>query len=122
MEHEFVFGHGKICYLEIPSSNIARSAAFFETIFNWKIRTGNDGSVAFDDGVNGVSGVWLLGRKPSTSGIMISIMVDDAAAILELITANGGKVVTPIGRHFPEITASFTDPSGNLWSIYQHRG
>jgi predicted enzyme related to lactoylglutathione lyase len=122
MENEFVFGHGKICYIEIPSSNIARSAAFFETVFNWKIRARDDGSVSFDDGVNGVSGVWLLGRKPSTSGIMISIMVDDAAATLEQITANGGKVVTPIGRHLPEITASFTDPTGNLWSIYQHRG
>ena len=123
MEHEFVFGHGKICYIEIPSSNIAKSAAFFSAVFNWKIRTRDDGSVSFDDGVNGVSGVWLLGRKPSTSGgMLISIMVDDAAATLELITANGGKIVEPIGRYFPEITARFTDPSGNLWSVYQHRG
>ena len=123
MEYEPVFGHGKICYIEIPSSNIERSAAFYSAVFNWTIRTGDDSSVSFDDGVNGVSGVWLLGRKPSASvGMLISIMVDDAVATLELITANGGKIVEPIGRHSPEITARFTDPTGNLWAIYQHRG
>lgn len=123
MEHEFVFGHGKICYIEVPSSNIEKSAAFYSKVFNWKIRTRDDGTVSFDDSVNGVSGVWLLGRKPSTSvGMLISIMVDDAAATLELITANGGKIVEKVGRHSPEITARFTDPTGNLWSIYQHGG
>ena len=123
MSNEPVFGHGKICYIEIPSSNIARSAEFYSTVFNWTTRTDNDGNVTFDDGVNGVSGTWLLGRKPSASvGMLISIMVDDAEVTLDLITANGGKIVEPIGRHAPEITARFTDPTGNLWSIYQHRG
>jgi len=87
------------------------------------MRTRDDGTVSFDDGVGGVSGVWRLGRKAVTSAdMLISIMVDDAVATLELITANGGKVIEPIGRHLPEITARFTDPSGNLWGIYQHRG
>jgi len=123
MNNEPIFGHGKICYIEVPSSNIAKSAAFFSTVFNWTMRTRDDGSVSFDDGVGGVSGVWRLGRKASTSAdMLISIMVDDAAATLELITANGGKVTEPIGRHLPEITARFTDPTGNLWGIYQHRG
>jgi uncharacterized protein len=123
MNYEPVFGHGKICYIEIPSSNIARSADFYSKVFNWSIRTDGDGSVSFDDGVNGVSGMWLLGRKPSAAvGMLISIMVDDAVTTLELITANGGKIIEPIGRHAPEITARFTDPTGNLWAIYQHRG
>ena len=123
MNNEPIFGHGKICYIEIPSSNIAKSAEFYNTVFNWEIRTRDDGTVSFDDGVGGVSGVWLLGRKPITSvGMLVSIMVDDAVATLELITANGGKIVEPIGRHLPEITARFTDPTGNLWGIYQHRG
>jgi predicted enzyme related to lactoylglutathione lyase len=55
-------------------------------------------------------------------GLIISIMVDDAEATLMAITANGGTIVQPIGKDFPEITASFTDPAGNLWGIYQHRG
>src|ERR1700743_3403671 len=100
MEHEPTFGHGKICYIEVPSSNIAKSAAFFSTVFNWTTRTRDDGTVSFDDGVGGVSGAWRLGRKAVTSAdMLISIMVDDAAATLELITANGGRIVEPIGRH-----------------------
>jgi len=123
MSNEPIFGHGKICYIEIPSSSIAKSAAFFSAVFNWQIHTRDDGSVSFDDGAGCVSGVWRLGRKAVTSAdMLVSIMVDDAAATLELITANGGKVVEPIGRHLPEITARFTDPTGNLWGIYQHRG
>ena len=123
MNYEPVFGHGKICYIEIPSSNIAKSAEFYSKVFNWSIRTDDDNNVSFDDGVNGVSGMFLLGRKPAvTVGMLISIMVDDAEATLQLITANGGKIVEPIGRNVPEITARFTDPTGNLWAIYQHRG
>ena len=123
MNNEPIFGHGKICYIEVPSSNIERSATFFSTVFNWTIRTRDDGTVSFDDGVCGVSGAWRLGRKAVTSAdMLISIMVDDAAVTLELIAANGGKIVEPIGRHLPEITARFTDPTGNLWGIYQHRG
>ena len=46
-------------------------------------------------------------------------MVEDAAATLGLITANGGKIVQPIGQDAPEITARFRDPGGNVLGIYQ---
>jgi predicted enzyme related to lactoylglutathione lyase len=48
-------------------------------------------------------------------------MVDDAAAILDLIVASGGKIVQPIGSDAPEITARFSDPSGNVIGLYEHR-
>jgi len=50
------FGHGKICYLEIPATDIARSADFYTPAFNWSLRTRGDGTTAFDDGVGEVSG------------------------------------------------------------------
>ena len=31
-------GNGKICYLEIPASDIQRSAEFYRAVFGWKIR------------------------------------------------------------------------------------
>jgi predicted enzyme related to lactoylglutathione lyase len=117
------FGNGKICYIEIPADDIAASAAFFEKTFGWHIRKDNQGNASFDDGVGQVSGMWVTGRKPATEpGIIISIMVDDAEATVKAIAVNGGTIVQPIGKDFPEITAAFTDPAGNLWSIYQHRG
>jgi hypothetical protein len=40
--------------------------------------TRGDGSLAFDDTVNEVSGTWVLNRKPHTeSGLLIYIMVDE---------------------------------------------
>jgi len=114
------YGNGKICYLEMPATDIARSAEFYRKVFGWNIRQRNDGHIAFDDGVGEVSGAWVLGRPPSTTpGVLFYIMVDDAAAMVESIVANGGEIVQPIGGDAPEITARFRDPGGNVIGIYQ---
>jgi predicted enzyme related to lactoylglutathione lyase len=116
------FGHGKICYLEIPASDIDASASFFEKVFGWHVRKRGDGSTAFDDGVGQVSGTWLLNKKPATNPeIIIHIMVDNMDSTLESVVANGGKIVQPVGAHLPEITAQFSDPAGNVFGLYQHR-
>jgi uncharacterized protein len=117
-------GNGKICYVEIPALDIARSAEFYKRVFNWNIRSrpfpNTDGHVAFDDSVNEVSGTWVLGRPPSTTpGLLIYIMVASVAATLDLVVANGGEVVQPIGADAPEITARFRDPGGNVIGLYQ---
>jgi uncharacterized protein len=53
----------------------------------------------------------VTGRPPlSEPGILIYIMVDSVAALLETIVAHGGQVVQPIGVDAPEITARFRDP------------
>lgn len=115
------FGNGKICYLEIPALSAETSSSFYAATFGWKLRRRPDG-ISFDDGVNEVSGVWVLNRPPaSLPGIVISIMVDDAVATVDLITKNGGEIVKPINPAEPEITAHFRDPAGNILGIYQHR-
>jgi predicted enzyme related to lactoylglutathione lyase len=116
------FGNGKICYLEIPAIDIATSAAFYTAVFGWKVRRRGDGSIAFDDGVGEVSGTWVIGRKPATeANLLVHIMVDDAAATIDSIVARGGKLIQPIGKDAPEITATFSDPAGNVFGLYQHR-
>jgi hypothetical protein len=42
-------GNGKICYLEIPASDVARSPAFYQAIFGWRLRKRGNGKTAFDD-------------------------------------------------------------------------
>ena len=111
---------GKICYLEIPATDIAISSAFYKEVFGWTTRTRDNGSIAFDDAVGEVSGTWVLGRPPSTSpGLLIYVMVDSVEAALKLVTENGGKIVQPIGADAPEITARFRDPGGNVIGLYQ---
>jgi uncharacterized protein len=112
--------NGKICYLEIPATDIARSSDFYQKVFGWNVRRRGDGSLAFDDGVGEVSGTWRVGRPPTTeAGLLFYIMVDDAATTIDVIVANGGTIVQPIGRDAPEITARFLDPGGNLIGIFQ---
>ena len=114
------FGNGKISYIQIPAKDIARSADFYGRVFGWNIRKRNDGSMAFDDIVNEVSGTWVLGRPPSSEpGLLIYIMVDDVAATVEKVLANGGEVVQAIGADAPEITARFRDPGGNVLGLFQ---
>lgn len=116
------FGNGKICYVEMPATDVKRSADFYQRVFGWNIRKRGDRSTSFDDTVGEVSGTWVLGRSPASQpGLLFYIMVDDVAATVDTIVANGGKIVQPIGADAPEITARFSDPAGNVIGLYQQR-
>ncbi len=114
------YGNGKICYVEIPSTDIAASAAFYQKVFGWEIRKRGDGRTAFDDGVGQVSGAWVTGRPAQGApGLLVYVMVDSAEKTVELIKSNGGTIVQDIGADAPEITARFKDPAGNILGVYQ---
>ena len=114
------YANGKICYIEMPTTDIARSAEFYQRVFGWNVRQRGNGSTAFDDAVGEVSGTWVVGRPPSTSpGLLVYVMVDSVAATIEAVVANGGEIVQPIGADAPEITARFRDPGGNVLGLYQ---
>ncbi len=113
--------NGKICYIELPATDIARSADFYRRVFAWNVRKRGDGSTAFDDTTGAVSGAWVLGRAPAAKpGLLVYIMVDSVAATVDAVVANGGEIVQPIGADAPEITARFRDPSGNVIGLYQN--
>jgi predicted enzyme related to lactoylglutathione lyase len=114
--------NGKICYIEMPATDIACSADFNRRVFGWNIRKRGDGSTSFDDTTSEVSGAWVLGRPPGAKpGLLFYVMVDSVAAALDAIIANGGKIVQPIGADSPEITVRFSDPAGNVIGLYQQR-
>jgi predicted enzyme related to lactoylglutathione lyase len=112
--------NGKICYLEIPATDVRRSSEFYEKVFGWRIRRRGDGSIAFDDTTGEVSGTWALGRPPASApGLLFYIMVDSVEASAAAVVAQGGEIVQPIGMDAPEITARFRDPAGNVIGLYQ---
>ena len=113
-------GNGKICYVEIPATDVARSIEFYQKVFGWNVRRRGDGQAAFDDGVGEVSGTWVTNRPPSREpGLLLYIMVDSVAETIEAIVAQGGQVVQSVGADAPEITARFRDPGGNVIGLYQ---
>src|SRR6202521_484474 len=109
---------GKICYVEIPATDVRRSAQFYKRAFGWQIRQRGDGSTAFDDTVNEVSGTWVLGRPPADKpGLMVYIMVASAAAAVDAVVSAGGEIVQPVDPHGSEVVATFRDPAGNVIGI-----
>lgn len=116
------YANGKICYIEIPATDIERSSDFYKRVFGWTIRKRGDGSTAFDDTTGEVSGAWVLGRAPSSApGFLFYVMVDSVAATIDAIIANKGEIAQPLGADAPEITARFRDPAGNVIGLYQQR-
>jgi predicted enzyme related to lactoylglutathione lyase len=112
--------NGKICYVEIPATDVTCSADFYSKVFGWNIRQRGDGATAFDDAVGQVSGSWVTGRSPAAQpGFMIYIWVDSVAETVEAVMANGCEIAQPIGADAPEITARFRDPAGNVVGLYQ---
>src|SRR5258706_13991364 len=100
------FANGKICYIEMPTTDIARSSNFYKQDFGWNIRKRGDGSISFDDTVGEGSGAWVIGRPPgATPGLLIHVMVDSVAATLDAIFANGGDIGQSIGADTPATAA-----------------
>ena len=113
---------GKICYIEIPATDIDRSARFYTAVFGWKVRLRGDGARAFDDTTGAVSGSWVLGRTPARdTGLLTYIMVDSLDATLRKIADAGGETVAPPATISPagDAFATFRDPAGNLFGLYQ---
>jgi predicted enzyme related to lactoylglutathione lyase len=112
--------NGKICYLEIPATEVARSARFYEEVFGWGMRRRGDGATAFDDTTGQVSGAFVTGRPPSAeAGLLVYVMVDSVHDAVAAVVAAGGEIVQPVGADAPELTARFRDPGGNVVGLYQ---
>src|SRR5260370_37887576 len=104
---------GKICSIEIPARDIKQSAEFYQRAFGWQTRQRGDGSTAFDDTVNEVSGTWVLGRPIAAEpGLMVYIMVGSAAAAVEAIVSAGGQIGQPVEPSPLAERASFADATG----------
>lgn len=118
-----VLRSGKICYIELPATDIPRSARFYREAFGWRTRERGDGAMAFDDTAGQVSGTWVLDRPPTKEpGLTVYIMVADASAALAAVIAAGGGVARPVDPDGPEVFAWFSDPAGNVLGIYQQPG
>ncbi len=117
------YRNGKICYIEIPATDVACSAEFYSRAFGWSVRQRGDGSTAFDDSTNEVSGAWVTGRRIQTDpGIVVYIMVADIEAGMKAVTDAGGQIVLAADLAAEVVFAHFRDPAGNIMGMYQALG
>ena len=91
---ELNFAHGKICYIIIPSNDPHESARFYTDVFGWTTRAHDDGTLAFDDAVGQVSGMWVTDRRAvEDPGAEVHIMVKSADETERMIVEHGGTLV-----------------------------
>ena len=116
----FLMSKNTVCHIEIDVTDLIRSLAFYEVVFDWKFRPFMDTMVAFgagDDHVGGLSKVDVVrpGKSPS-----IWISVDDIDETLTKAQKAGGKVVSA-KSDVPTVgfSAIFSDLDGSEIGIVQ---
>lgn len=106
--------HGRIEYVELPSTDVGRSAAFYEGVFGWSsdVATGS-----FE--LPGTIGRWATDRPPSPSaGPLLWISTDQLGVALQRVEAHGGVVrVAPWCDHGERWLAEIDDPEGNRLGV-----
>ena len=111
---------GSICHIEIASTDLAKSRAFYSAIFGWAIQDNAPFSEYWFFKAGDTSGAFTLGAKPSDNGPILVLAVEDIPSTLEQIEMAGGSKLTEkteIGGNMGYY-AYFKDPSGNKLGIW----
>jgi len=119
-ERRHLFGHGRLSYIQIPASNVQRSAQFYASVFGWIVRGGSDDHLSFTDATGDMTGAWITGRALCQEpGILPYIYVHGIDAMVERIRASGGEIVKPPYQEGNLWVATFRDLAGNVIGIWQ---
>jgi predicted enzyme related to lactoylglutathione lyase len=104
--------HGQIGYLQLPAVDIARSAAFYETVFDWAVDHGG-----FE--APGMIGQWTTDLPVATEGgPVVWICADNLYPTLERVREAGGVVLDrPQLDGGERWLTEITDPAGNRVGI-----
>lgn len=113
------FKHEKINYIELPSSDLEKTKAFYGGVFGWSFQNFGEEYVAFSGaGLDG--GFFLADLSSSTVNgaalvVLYSVSLEQT---LEKVAQAGGEVVKDIfsfpgGRRF-----HFTDLTGNELAVW----
>lgn len=113
-----------VVWFEIGCKELGPSREFYSAVFGWEFRdSGPTAELKRNEAEPGIGGhLNCLGHEPHNYA-MFYIEVDDIAATLKAIEAQGGKTVvppTPIpdGSHF----AWFADPGGTTLGLWKPAG
>jgi hypothetical protein len=112
-----VFRPGDVSYLRIAAPDPARSAAFYNAVFGWKIRKD---STAFEDGTGHIIGHFMPDLPVAgEAGVIPYVYVQDIDEALARVPGAGGEVTT---KPYPEgdlWVAMTRDLAGNAIGVWQ---
>lgn len=121
---------GRVAHFEIPFDDGERARSFYRSVFGWEVeevaemdytfvQTGphNDEGYATEPGYIGGG---MFQRQAPIATPVLTIEVDDIAAAMAAVVANGGAVVSePSAVGEMGIAGYFTDSEGNLMGVWQ---
>jgi predicted enzyme related to lactoylglutathione lyase len=100
---------GGLGYLQLPTTDLAASIAFYEGVLGWR---GEATYGSFE--APGLIGQWTTELTPASDGPVLWFSVDDLYPTLERVTDHGGAVrQRPVLDQGERWLAEVTDPSGN---------
>ena len=112
--------HGGLSYLEIPTSDPARSAAFYQRVAGWTIDQRSARDFRFSDGAGLLIGRLVDGRAPSREpAVLPYFYVDNIDAAVGHAGDCGGETVKPVVPEGDIRVAQVRDPSGTLIGLWQ---
>lgn len=109
----------KLTFLEIPSRDVAQSAAFYAAVLGWKLDRRPSGDIRFSDDDAHLFGRWRTDREPGRDNVVANYTVADVEAALAPVGELGGEIVSPRTLEGDTWNARVRDPSGNLFGIWQ---
>ena len=113
--------HGDITHIDIPVSDMRKAAAFYQSLFGWRIEEfpGFEGYPMWR-APNQISGGGLAPRDEGFTQPRSYVEVDSIDDVLAKVEANGGTVTMPKTSIDPTSWfAAFTDPDGNAIGLYE---
>ena len=111
--------HHTIHYVELPSTDIPATKAFFQEVFGWDFEDyGPDYTAILGAGLDGGFYTSETVAREKTGSAMVILYSDDLEASLTAVVKAGGRVIKDIfsfpgGRRF-----HFTEPSGTELAIW----
>jgi predicted enzyme related to lactoylglutathione lyase len=109
-------------WVEIRVRDLDKAKNFYGNLFDWKISGGENKDWAYrvvDTGEKPGGGMWRFPQgKPL--GILVYILVEDIDKTLENVVKLGGKIVAPKSKENGNAMATFADPDGNLFGLYEY--
>jgi uncharacterized protein len=114
---------GRVIHFEIPVNDPEKAGAFYTRVFGWQIQKWGDHeywlAATGEPEKPGINGALIKKRDPSMP-VVNTIACDNLEATLQLIEANGGKVVVQkMGIPGVGWLAYFQDTEGNITGVMQ---
>ena len=108
-----------VIHFEIGCKDLAKTGAFFASLFGWNLQTAGPASMINTGSTEGIQGhITALGHEPEHYTIFY-VQVDDVQAYLDKAASLGGKTLVPPVKIPTGLFAWFADPEGNMIGLWK---